>query len=435
MNKIRSVDSNALSSPPAHDWWWTAWAVFAAFGAYFCMYGVRKPFTAGTYGDFVVAGFGFKTLLVTSQVAGYTLSKFIGIKIVAEMPPARRALTMLALIGFAELALVLFGIVPRPWNIACLFLNGLPLGMVFGLVLGFLEGRRLTELLTAGLCASFILADGVTKSVGAELLQIGVPEDWMPAAAGAVFLVPFCIFVAMLSRIPPPDIQDVEARSERSVMSANDRWTFLGRYAAGLIPLVLLYLAVTIVRSIRADFAPEIWKGLGDESGSKVFSQSEAIVALIVLAVNGCAVLIADNRRAFFTSLATCGAGIILLAFAVVMQQQLGAFAFMVFVGLGLYLPYVAVHTTVFERLIALTRDKGNLGFLMTFADAFGYLGYVAVMLWSNFGPRGGNMLNLLTTACWATIVVSTVCLLFAWQFFAGVQSAVIELKPAKVPE
>jgi Family of unknown function (DUF5690) len=36
--------------------------------------------------------------------------------------------------------------------------------MVFGLILGFLEGRRHTEALTAGLCASFILADGTSKS-------------------------------------------------------------------------------------------------------------------------------------------------------------------------------------------------------------------------------------------------------------------------------
>ena len=57
-----------------------------------------------------------------------------------------------------EVALLLFALVPAPYNFGCLFLNGLPLGMVFGLVLSFLEGRRLTEALAAGLCASFIVA-------------------------------------------------------------------------------------------------------------------------------------------------------------------------------------------------------------------------------------------------------------------------------------
>ena len=91
--------------------------------------------------------------------------------------------------------------------------------MVFGLVLGFLEGRRDTEARMAGLCASFILADGATKSVGTWLLQQGVSERWMPATAGLMFVPPLLFFVWMLTRIPPPDEQDVALRSQRSPMS------------------------------------------------------------------------------------------------------------------------------------------------------------------------------------------------------------------------
>jgi hypothetical protein len=63
-------------------------------------------------------------------------------------------------------ALFLFGLTPAPLNFVWLFCNGLLLGMVFGLVLGFLEGRRQTEAVAAGLCISFVVADGVTKSAG-----------------------------------------------------------------------------------------------------------------------------------------------------------------------------------------------------------------------------------------------------------------------------
>ncbi len=83
-----------------------------------------------------------------------------------------------------------------------MFLNGLSLGMVFGLVIGFLEGRRMTEALTAGLCASFILADGATKSVGTWLLDRGIGEGWMPGVAGLIFFPPLLLFVWMLSKIP-----------------------------------------------------------------------------------------------------------------------------------------------------------------------------------------------------------------------------------------
>ena len=115
-------------------WFLTLWCVIAAFGSYACMYGFRKPFTAGSYTGAELFPH-LKTWLVTAQVLGYTLSKFIGIKVVSEMPPARRAPAFLALIACAELALVCFALTPPPFNAAWLFLNGLSLGLVFGLAI------------------------------------------------------------------------------------------------------------------------------------------------------------------------------------------------------------------------------------------------------------------------------------------------------------
>lgn len=141
----------ALLRPPANRLGLSLWTVVAAFGSYFCMYGFRKPFTAAGYEEFHLLGLSYKSVLVTSQVLGYTLSKFIGIRVISEMPPARRGRTILLLVGIAQTALLLFALVPAPWNFILLFVNGLPLGMVFGLVLEFLEGRRATEVLAAGL--------------------------------------------------------------------------------------------------------------------------------------------------------------------------------------------------------------------------------------------------------------------------------------------
>ncbi len=117
----------------------------AAFCAYFCMYAFRKPFTAGTFNGQEFAGLGLKTVLVLSQLCGYMLSKFIGIKVIAEMPKARRAMAMIGLMAFAELALVGFALLPLSGKVVMMFLNGLPLGMVFGLVLSYLEGRKHTD--------------------------------------------------------------------------------------------------------------------------------------------------------------------------------------------------------------------------------------------------------------------------------------------------
>src|SRR5690606_9538366 len=125
------------------------WSLVAAFGTYFCMYAFRKPFTAASFPGGLVWGVGEKTVLVTAQVLGYTASKVLGIRVIAELPPERRAVGVLTLIGAALAALLAFGVAPSPLHVACLFVNGLALGMVFGMVLGFVEGRRSTEALAA----------------------------------------------------------------------------------------------------------------------------------------------------------------------------------------------------------------------------------------------------------------------------------------------
>jgi hypothetical protein len=411
---------------------WAVWAVAAAFGTYFCMYGFRKPFTAAGFEGDRLWGVDFKTVIVSTHVLGYMLSKFLGIKVISEMPPGRRAGAILVLIALAEAALVLFGAVPRPWNAACLFLNGLALGMVFGLVLGFLEGRRLTEALTAGLCASFILADGVMKSVGKGLLDLGVSEEWMPATAGLIFLIPLCTSVAMLARVPAPGRRDIEARTARHTLNRRERWTLYRRYAVGISLVVLMYLLLTVMRSVRSDFAPELWAGLGEPAEPMTFSSSEILVALGVLVVNGLAVCVRDNRLAFFVSLATCCVGFALIAVTLLGRQAtgMGAFPFMVLVGLGMYLPYVAVHTTIFERMLAMTRARGNLGFLMYVADAFGYLGYVVVMVTRNLWTGDASFLQFFLWICWLATGLSLLCLLWAWRYFV-VRSAEPAAKPA----
>ena len=52
-----------------------------------------------------------------------------------------------------------------------MFMNGLFLGMIWGLVFSYMEGRRVSEVLGAVLCASFIVSSGAVKSVGVLLMQ------------------------------------------------------------------------------------------------------------------------------------------------------------------------------------------------------------------------------------------------------------------------
>jgi hypothetical protein len=85
-----------------------------------------------------------------------------------------------------------------------------------------------------------------------------------------------------------------------------------------LAMLILMYLLVTILRSIRADFATEIWIGLGEPAAPQTFTTSEIFVAVGVIVINGGMVLVHDNRRAFTISLLTCLAGFTLIAAALI---------------------------------------------------------------------------------------------------------------------
>ena len=386
------------------------------------MYGFRKPFTAASYSGTPLLGFDFKTVLVVSQVLGYTASKFLGIKVVAEVTPRRRARLILQLVGGSWSGLLLFALTPTPWNVVWLFGNGLMLGMVFGLVLGFVEGRRHTEALAAGLCGSFIVADGVTKSVGAWLLEVGVSEHWMPFLAGLLFAAPLTFFVWMLSQVAAPSPQDVAARSERVPMDGAQRRAFYRRYATGLSLILALYLLVTILRSVRADFAPEIWRGLDQDVRPSVFALSESAVALLILVLTATTVLIRDNRSAFFSGLGLAGVGVGLLGAALVFQQAglLSPFPFMVMLGVGLYLPYLVVHATLFERLLAATRERGNIGYLMYLADSFGYLGYVGILLLRGGFAPSAEFLVFFLRLSWAVVVGGLIVLVPCWIYFSS---------------
>jgi len=391
------------------------------------MYGFRKPFTAATYDDTVWLGIGFKTVLVAAQVAGYTLSKFIGIKVVSEMPARRRAVTILLLLGLAEFALLLFAVTPAPWNFVWLFVNGLPLGMVFGLVLSFLEGRKVTEALSAGLCASFIVSSGFVKTIGRSLIQnYNIDPYWMPAATGAIFVVPVLVFVFLLSRIPPPSPEDEQLRTKRVPMLAKDRSGFFRRHAVGLCGLLLIYVLLTIVRSLRDDFAVEIWQELGVGDLPSIYARSELLVMLGVVGINGLAILVKNNRLALLSSLSLLSVGFLIVLGSVAAgtfgnqgtSGVLSPLAFMVLLGLGMYIPYVAFHTTIFERMIAAFRETGTIGYLMYLADALGYLAYVGVMVFRNLASEEISFLQLLIRTSAAVAIVSILLSIFLSIYF-----------------
>ncbi len=398
----------------------SSYAIVAAFTAYFCMYGFRKPFAAASFAGEGALGFDLKTTLVLSQVVGYTLSKFLGVKLVTELAAERRALVLVALIVVAELSLLAFGLVPPRLRPLAMFFNGLPLGAVWGLVFGFLEGRRTSEILGAGLSASYILASGAVKSVGALLLGLGVSEAWMPFATGLLFLPPFFAAVWLLDQLPAPAVDDVRARTQRKPMTGAERRAFFVRFGLGLTLLTGLYTLLTAYRDFRDNFAAEIWAAVGESGKPELFTLTEIPVALAVLVGLALLYRVRDNRRALLAVHAVMGAGALLIGGATVAFDLglVGPVTWMVLIGTGLYLAYVPYGCMLFDRLIAATGAAGTAVFMIYVTDAFGYAGSVGVLLYKLLGQAELSWLAFFRGFSYVTAVVcATAFVASAWYF------------------
>ncbi len=396
-----------------------------AFGTYFAMYAFRKPFSvAGYSGVAPVAAMGaidYKIALVIAQVVGYALAKLIGVKVVSELPASRRIMGILIQIAVAEAALVGFALIPPPWNIACLFLDGLALGMVWGMVFGFVEGRRQSELIGAMLCASFILSSGVVKAVGAAVMLHGpVSAFWMPAVTGLIFTPLLFLCLAGLSVLPPPDAGDIAARVKRAPMDGAARRRLLWRVGPGLIALIAIYVMLTALRDFRDNFAAEIWTEQGLGGQADIFAWTELPVGLMVLAALASLALVRDNGRALAANFGLVGLGLAITGLASVAfsLHLIGAIAWMIALGGGLYLAYTPFNGLLFDRLVAVTGEVGNAGFLIYVADSSGYAGSVALLMAKNFGGLHLAWTHFLIDAGLATGVVGLALLALAGVYF-----------------
>jgi hypothetical protein len=364
----------------------------AAFAAYFAMYAFRKPLAVAGWSDVAFHPFGldYKTALVIVQVVGYAASKLVGIRVMAGFGRAGRASAIFALIFGAWACLVAFAMLPPALGLACILGNGFALGMIWGLVFSYLEGRRITELLGAILCGAFILASGVVKSVGALLLQAGVPEHWMPAATGLAFFPLLLASLWQLERMPPPTAADEAERTPRRPMGKAERAAFLKAHGLPLALLSASYVVLTAMRDFRDNFAAELWAALGQGGSASVFTASELPVAVMALAGLAALIIVRDNLRAMLAMHGVVMLGGVLLGLGTLAFQAglLGAMPWMILTGAGLYLAYLPFNAMLFDRMIAVLGRPANAGFLIYIADTAGYAGSIALLMWrSLFTP------------------------------------------------
>ena len=386
------------------------------------MYAFRKPYTAVSFEEIEdLFGVDFKIIITIAQLIGYALSKFIGVKIVSESKYNERGRLILLSVFSAFAALLFFAISPPILRPVFMFLNGLLLGMNWGLVCGFIEGRKTSDILGAIVSSSFILSTGYVKQIGYWLVEnFDIPEIWMPFTVGLIFIPLIFMSVFFLNCIPMPNEEDKKLKQERKPFTKEKRWRFFRNNAVGLICLLVVYIFLTIFRSVRDDFMAEFWQGagLGEESG--LFAASETPIALIVTASLIILYFIKSNRLSYTVLNVLMVLGVILMGLSSLAYNEglISPLLFMILSGTGAYTAYVPFGCILFDNLTSLLGLHYTCGFLIVFADAVGYLGVVVCYIYKNFIATDINWHDFLVQFCLLTSIVSVLCFCFSFFYF-----------------
>ena len=407
------------------------YAAVTVFLTYTMVFGFRKSFTVATFDGITVAGYSYKTILVICQMLGYMLAKFYGIKYISELKRHGRGQIIMLLTLIAWLSWLFFARVPAPYNIVFLFINGFPLGMLWGVVFSYVEGRRSTDFIGATLAVSFIFASGFVKTVGAWLmLNFDITEFWVPFYTGLVFAAPLLLFIYLIEKIPSPDDKDIAYRTARVPMLAQDRKNFIRIFLPGLVACILIYAFATIFRDMRDNFSAEMWKEMGFFDKPEIFATTETPITIIILLLIGSMVLIKDSFKALMLSHFFIGLGFIIAGFSsyLFINQNMPPIWWMTLVGLGLYMVYIPFNSVFFDRLIAAFKHTGNVGFLIYLADSFGYVGSVGVMMSKEIFKVQLNWVTFFSNSViWLSLAGLALTIFSSFYFYAKYRTLVLK--------
>lgn len=384
MKNILQIDNS--SRKRLSDFLFILWAGGAALLSYSLVYALRKPFTAASFENAEFFDMDYKVVVTISQILGYVVSKFIGIKLISELQSEERFKFILTSVLLAEASLILFGLLSTPFNVAAMFLNGLSLGCMWGVIFSFIEGRRVTDILASLLGVSMVISSGTAKSVGLYVMNhLHVSEFWMPALIGAVALPLLLLLGWALNKLPEPNKEDIAMKSERETLNGKQRWELFKSFMPFLSMLFIANIAIVVLRDIKEDFLVNII----DVSAYSpwLFAQIDSVVTLIILGIFGLMVLVKDNLKALSVLFGLIIAGMIVMSVVSFGQQQLclSPVIWLFIQSLCLYIAYLTFQTIFFDRFIACFRIRGNVGFFIVTTDFLGYTGTVLVLVLKEF--------------------------------------------------
>lgn len=362
------------------------WAGGAALLSYSLVYALRKPYTAASFEGLTFMGSDYKVAVTTIQILGYVIAKFFGIKIISELKKENRFRFFVGSAILAELALVGFGLLEAPYNVAAMFVNGLSLGCMWGVIFSFIEGRKVTDILASQLGVSMVFSSGVAKSFGLFAMnEMQIDQFWMPAVIGG-FALPLLVFMGyMLKRLPQPTAEDIALRNERVVLDGKGRVALFRKYAPILTLLFIGNFMLLVLRDIKEDFLVNILD-MSNQS-SWLFARIDTIVTLIILGIFALFAFFRSNIRALLWLMTLVIAGCLTMTYVSFHYETLDLkpVTWLFIQSLSFYIAYLTFQTIFFDRFIACFRIKGNVGFFIALIDFIGYLGTVTLLSTKEF--------------------------------------------------
>lgn len=392
----------------------SATAGLLAFIIYTCMYAIRKPYTGLLFENETWLEKPLKVWLVMAQLLGYAISKWAGIKIIGNLKSNARASLLLSLLVIATIPLLLLPYVSNGARVLCFVFNGFPLGLIFGIVFSWLEGRRLTEFMGALLACTFIFSSGFVKTIGLNLVErYHWSEFEMP---GYLALIAFLIaipFTLLITKIPAPGELDIDQRSQRTNVNQITRKAIIRKFIIPISFWIIAYFMLTIIRDTRDNFAAEILRQQG-VSDNSIFTRLETPISLLMLVVVSFLIFIKHHRIAIRTVSIIASFGLILTILSTLawQKQLISATNWMFLTGAGVYFGYILMNICLFDRFIAYSKNTANAGFLLYLADAWGYMGSVGITVLKQISPPDISWTMWYSNLCISGSVIGIICFL-----------------------
>jgi hypothetical protein len=114
------------------------------------------------------------------------------------------------------------------------------------------------------------------------------------------------------------------------------------------------------------------------------------------------------------------GVGLLIDFFATIFyfNKAISGFNWIIAIGIGTYLSYIPFNSILFERMIALFKLKGNVGFFMYIVDSIGYLGSVLVIFYKELFSNKINWVTFYSSGLIVLSILGLILTLFSYFYF-----------------